>query len=176
MGRFSFIIVFGMMLWGCADRYKEPASAPALSDVAGTYKIAHYSHEELQKAPPDSFFILGRDGRFEMHLLPGWSSQPDYTNTRDLISAKGTWKISKWDGSHSFLDLDFTELEAIPATELGKVTTVARRSFSFGPKALHSYGDATIGIKNESPPYVLRISIDDPDGSSYFILEKQSPK
>ena len=153
---FSFVLLLGLSS-GCGDWTKYTSVKPEIKNLAGIYQptpetAAMFANQGYNET--NIRIVLYADEKFEMQNMPGcWLGSWDFKNQcshSGYDSADGKWSLDDngMNGRHVWgINFDFQNQAGIKSIKnlSGKVG---------GPL-----------LRNETPPYILKFSIGDPDGS-----------
>lgn len=138
-------------------------TAPHMENLAGTYRLTSRSvrfveHKEYADLP-DICIILHVDGTFEMKNMPDmWTNFGQAKRCFD--SGSGTWELDSREAGLATLwgiTLDFDDIQ-------GFTSQVHKNGFVY----------SMLKLKNQQPPYVIRVTIGDADGGEALEFEKVS--
>jgi hypothetical protein len=139
------------MLWTASCQYNPYASEftrvePDIKQIPGKYLLTQESKQLLVKlgvvVPRDAFVELQSDGHFLISALPDVS---DGTPSQIRCYGSGKWRLHKFDSYQ--ISFDFVDGYSTPG----------------GKPIKESYLPAYFHLVGERAPYVLHVTVGDPD-------------
>jgi hypothetical protein len=152
------MIVVLAVLAGCGD---APTKEPATADLVGIYRPTPETTDLVTKEggyPSRAALIqLKADGSFEFQDVPDWWRDVNGKPGKGFDNGSGTWKTIQEDGRWQ-MELQFPDMKRFSSPHI-------EGSFS-----------AHIFLIGQKAPYLLKLTIGDPDDGKALIFAQDSIK